>query len=221
VEDIEWMMARAAGYNAGFALVAAYSNLQSNPQTNQLLYLIKLWQEAYTSEIFSADQVMRLRNPENDFHLEKTGEQWNLYPSRKYKFEHTKQLLQPGQPTFSTWEFENKDAEQPLTFNMTIMGNEGEISNIWLELDGYYKLTLPGSFKAGYSIVCDGEKIKLYNEKGSFSNEISIGQAIPALKTGKHSIKFDCNFQSGENLKIRFIVKSKSNAEVIKMNAPK
>ncbi|MBI5008136.1 MAG: hypothetical protein HZB98_00440, partial [Bacteroidia bacterium] len=28
VEDIEWMMARAAGYNAGFALVASYNNLQ-------------------------------------------------------------------------------------------------------------------------------------------------------------------------------------------------
>jgi hypothetical protein len=74
---------------------------------------------------------------------------------------------------------------------------------------------LPGTFKAGYSIVCDGDKIKLYNEKGSFSNEISIGQAIPDLKAGKHTIKFDCNFQNGENLKIRFIVKTKSSAEVI------
>ena len=215
VEDIEWMMARAAGYNAGFALVAAYSNLQKNPQTNQLLGLIKLWQEAYKSKIFSPDQVMRLRNPENDFHLEKTGQQWNLYPYSKYKFEHSKQVLQPGQPTFSTWEFENKDTEQPLTFNFTVMGNEGEISDIWIELDGYYKLGLPSTFKAGYSIVCDGEKVKLYNEKGSFSNEISIGQAIPVLKAGKHNIKFDCNFQNGADLKIRFLVKSKSSAEVI------
>ncbi|HMP32534.1 MAG TPA: hypothetical protein PKD85_23200, partial [Saprospiraceae bacterium] len=55
VEDIEWMMARAAGYNAGFALVARYKSLQKNPNTSQLLALVKLWQEAYRSKIFSPD----------------------------------------------------------------------------------------------------------------------------------------------------------------------
>jgi hypothetical protein len=214
-EDIEWMMARAAGYNAGFALVARYKSLQTNPNTTQLLALVKLWQEAYRSKIFSADQITRLKNPENDFHLEKDSQGWKLYPFKKYKFEHERKNLQPGEPTFSLWEFTNKDAEQPLTFNLTFVGKEGSISNPWIEVDGYLKLELPGEYEAGNSIVCDGVIIKLYNKKGGYVKDIILKQAIPTLKTGKHIIKFDCRFPEEKDIINRFIVKTKSSAEII------
>ncbi len=215
-EDIEWMMARAAGYNAGFAMVASYKSLKNNPNTNQLLDLIKLWQEAYKKKIFSTDQIVRLKNPENDFHLVKTAAEWKLYPFKKYKFEHTKQLLQPGQPTFSEWKFENKDEKQPLNFNLTIMGKEGKIYNPWIELDGYYKLELPGEFNAGFSIVCDGEKIKLYNEKGRFNKEIPMSKPIPELTEGEHTVKFDCAFSDESQLKIRSVFKTIRKPEIIR-----
>jgi hypothetical protein len=214
-EDIEWMMARAAGYNAGFALVARYKNLQKNPNTSKLLALVKLWQEAYRSKVFSADQITRLRNPENDFHLEKTNESWKLYPFKKYKFEHEKKNLQPGEPTFSQWEFENKEAEQPLNFTLTFMGKDGSISNPWIEIDGYFKLELPGEFEAGNSVVCDGTSIKMYNKKGGFVKEISLKQTIPSLKSGKHIIKFDCQFPEEKELTNRFIIKTISRPEII------
>ena len=214
-EDIEWMMARAAGYNAGFALVARYKSLQTNPNTAQLLALVKLWQEAYRSKIFSADQITRLKNPENDFHLEKDSERWKLYPFKKYKFEHERKNLQPGEPTFSLFEFTNKDAEQPLTFNLTFVGKEGSISNPWIEVDGYLKLDLPGEYEAGNSIVCDGVSIKLYNKKGGYVKDIILKQSIPTLKTGKHNIKFDCRFPEEKDIINRFIVKTKSSAEII------
>jgi hypothetical protein len=213
-EDIEWMMARAAGYNAGFALVARYKSLQKNPNTTQLLALIKLWQEAYRSRIFSADQLARLKNPENDFHLEKNNQEWKLYPFKKYKFEHAKKIRQPGEPTASQWDFVNTDVEQPLNFTLTFMGKEGNIANPWIELDGYFKLELPGEYKAGNSIVCDGTNIKLYNEKGGFVKEIEIKKNIPRLKPGKHVIKFDCQFPN-EELTNRFIVKTITNPEII------
>lgn len=214
-EDIEWMMARAAGYHAGFALVARYNSLKKNSNTAQLLALIKLWQEASRQNIFSADQLTRLKNPANDFHLEKEGQSWKLYPFRKYKFEHAKQLLQPGQPTFSEWTFENKDAEQPLNFTLTFMGKEGSVTNPWLELDGYFKLELTGTYEAGTSVVCDGKTLKLYSSKGSFKKDIPVQQAIPSLKPGKHIIKFDCQFAEEGELTNRFIIKTKSNPEII------
>jgi len=217
IEDIEWMMARAAGYNAGFALVASYNNVQKNPQASQLLDLINLWQQAYRSRVFSKDQTERLKNPVNDFHLEKDKSGWKLYPFKKHVFEHTMRTLQPGQPTFSEWEFENKDAEQPFTFSLTITGKEGTINNPWIELDGYFKLELTGEFKAGYSIACDGAKIKLYNEKGSFKNEIETAQSIPRLARGKHTIRFDCDYPAENNIINRFTIKTRSNPEIITM----
>ena len=215
-EDIDWMMARAAGYHAGFALVARYKSLQKNPNTTQLLALIKLWQEASKQKIFSSDQLARLKNPANDFHLEKEGSEWKLYPFKKYKYEHAKHLLQPGQPTYSEWTFENLDAEQPLSFTLTLMGKAGAVSNPWIELDGYFKLELPGTFEAGNSIVCDGKTIKLYNSKGSFIKDIPLNQAIPQLKTGKHIIKFDCVFPEESDLVNRFIIKTMSIPEIIR-----
>jgi hypothetical protein len=215
-EDIEWMMARAAGYHAGFALVGRYSSLQKNPNTAQLLALIKLWQEASRQNIFSPDQLSRLKDPANDFHLEKDGQNWELYPFKKYKFEHAKQLLQPGQPTCSEWTFENRDSEQPLCFTLTVMGKEGAVTNPWIDLDGYFKLELPGAYEAGNSIVCDGKTIKLYNNKGSFTKDISLSQTIPQLKTGGHILKFDCEFPNENELYIRYIIKTISNPEIIR-----
>jgi hypothetical protein len=215
-EDIEWMMGRAAGYHAGFALVARYNSLKKNPNTNELLALIKLWQEASRLQIFNPDQLARLKNPANDFHLEKDAQSWKLYPFKKYKFEYIKQLLQPGQPTYAEWNFENNDAEQPLIFNLTIMGKEGSVSNPWIELDGYYKLELPGNFDAGSSIVCDGKSIKLYNSKGSFKKDIPILKPIPNLKQGKHTVKYNCEFQPDSELTNRFIIKTMSKPEIIR-----
>jgi len=214
-EDIEWMMARAAGYNAGFALVARVQSLLKNPETKQLLALIKLWQEAYHTKIFSPDQLARLKNPENDFHLEKDARGWKLYPFMKYKFEHSKRLLQPGQPTYSEWEFVNKDVEQPLNFTLTFMGKEGTISTPSIELDGYFKLELPGEYEGGNSIVCDGTTIKIYDKKGGFLKDIVISQAIPTIKPAKHTIKYDCKFPEDNQLTNRFIIKTMSNPEII------
>jgi hypothetical protein len=215
VEDIEWMMARAAGYNAGFALVARYKSLQKNPNTAQLLSLVKLWQEAYRSKIFSADQIARLKNPENDFHLEKNNQEWKLYPFKRHKFEHQQRSLQPGEPTFSQWEFVNNEVEQPLNFTLTVMGKEGSISNPWIEIDGYFKLELPGEYEAGHSVVCDGTTLKIYNKKGEFIKEMALKQAIPSLQLGRHSIKFDCKFPKESALANRLIIKTKSNPEII------
>ena len=214
-EDIEWMMARAAGYHAGFALVARYNSLQKNPNTTKLLSLIKLWQKASRQKIFSADQLARLKNPANDFHLEKDGPSWKLYPFKKQKFEHARQMLQPGQPTFSEWSFESTDAGQPLCFTLTLMGKTGTVSNPWIELDSYFKLELPGTYEAGNSIVCDGKSIKIYNRKGSFIKDVPVNQAIPLMKTGKHMLKFDCIFPDESDLINILIIKTISDPEII------
>ncbi len=229
-EDIEWMMARAAGYNAGFALVARLRSLRINPATEQLLGLISLWQDASRKKIFSPGQIKRLKDPSNDFHLEKDHLGWKLFPFTKYRFSHEQVELQPGQPVISEWEFENKDAEQPLAFTLTIMGNDGgtthegkdgnkpsgeTITNLRIQLDGYLPMEFPGAYKEGNSLVCDGSKIKLYDEKGRYKQDVEFSQSIPVLTAGKHRIKFNCTFPDNSLLKTRFIIKTISQPELI------
>ena len=45
-EDIEWMLALGAGYNAGFGLSTSIESLQKNGKKDEILGLIKLWETA-------------------------------------------------------------------------------------------------------------------------------------------------------------------------------
>jgi hypothetical protein len=82
LSEMEWMLARAAGYDAGFAMVARTASLRGNTSTNELLDAIREWETARLSMAFSDEQRERLKNPKNEFHLEKIAEgKWNLIQS--------------------------------------------------------------------------------------------------------------------------------------------
>jgi hypothetical protein len=216
MEDIEWMMARAAGYKAGFALVARYKSLKENPATDNLLGMIRLWQEATRSGIFSPEQLAKLKNPDNDFHLEKDVAGWKLYPFSKYRFEQSKPTLQPGQPSISEWKFDNKDPEQPFVFTLTFLGEKGAIINPWIELDGIHSLVFPGEFQAGQSVVCDGKSVRLYNNKGKFIKDLRIEKPLPHLAGGLHTIRFDGESDPGNSLICRLVIRTMCVPEMIK-----
>jgi hypothetical protein len=90
--DVEWMLARAAGYNAGFALAtnAAFVGSQtekgkeSTPQARQLgeiLDAIREWENARLSGAFPEAIKTLLRDNTREFHLEGAGRgEWILYP---------------------------------------------------------------------------------------------------------------------------------------------
>jgi hypothetical protein len=215
-EDIEWMMARAAGYKAGFALVARYKSLKGNPETDKLLDLIRLWQEASRSGIFTPEQLIRLKNPANDFHLEKSETDWKLYPFSKHEFKHTKQSAHQGQPTFSEWKFENKDPEQPLIFTLTLLGEKGSILNPRIELDDLFKLVFPGEFESGESVVCDGKSVRVYNNKGKFIKDIPIEKPLPVLTGGLHILRFDCESGTEDSVITRLVIRTRCIPEIIK-----
>ncbi|MFN8205953.1 MAG: hypothetical protein U0T82_00895 [Bacteroidales bacterium] len=215
VADIDWMMARAAGYKAGFALVASYKSLKKNPHTDELLNLIKRWQDASRSNVFSPEIKAKLKNPANDFHLEKDARGWLLYPFHKQQFEHVRQVLQPGQPVFSEWKFTNQDPDQPLKFLLLAGGTNSTVLDPWIELDGFARINLPGEFKSGYSIACDGSTIALYNEKGSFVRFLGKTGSIPQLRTGNHVIRMDCTYPDDADPSIRLVIRTMGDPTII------
>ncbi len=78
MEDMEWMLARSAGYNAGFAMVASPSTLRKNPISGQLLDAIREWEAARNSGFFSEEQKKGLKDPKRSFHLMKLANTWKL-----------------------------------------------------------------------------------------------------------------------------------------------
>ncbi len=221
--DIEWMMARAAGYNAGFAMVLRRPELEANPYTDDLLGLIRVWEEARLTGAFSNEQRERLKDGNNEFHLEKIDQNTLiLHPFRTNSFEHQKKVLQPGEPTASEWSFANRSDEQPLQFRLTIKSEEkvknGAIAKPDLEFDHSFKFNLPDNLDAGSSVVCNGsQNLRIYDAKGRFIKTYDMGRKPPMLRKGTHNLRFDCLFSGSDDLVVHIVIKQKGEAETINL----
>jgi hypothetical protein len=93
-EDAEWLLARAAGYNAGFALatsLASTAQLAADPSsaealqkygaTPAILEAVHQWETARLAGAFPEKIKEELRDNNREFHLEPVGRNsWNLYP---------------------------------------------------------------------------------------------------------------------------------------------
>jgi hypothetical protein len=94
VEDAEWLLARAAGFDAGFALAASLAStaqLEAAPDsagatkkrgaTAAILAAVRQWETARMAGAFPPEIKAQLRDNTREFHLEPAGEkQWDLYP---------------------------------------------------------------------------------------------------------------------------------------------
>jgi len=218
LSEMEWMLARAAGYDAGFAMVAHPKSIKNNPIGGQLLDAIREWETARLALAFSYDQKERMKNPKNEFHLEnsKDGE-WNLYQYKNFgPFIHEKIIRQPGEPTHSRWDFELGSFDQPLQFKIDIIGNRGTVKNIKIQMDSYNEIEIDKEFEPGETLICDGTNVlRIYDEKGKQKSTIALNSKIPVLNVGKHLVILNAVFAGDETPKLEFTVKALNNPEKI------
>jgi hypothetical protein len=217
LEEMEWMLARAAGWNAGYALVVNPGAIGKNPYTAEVIEAIRTWEEAKHRKIFNESQIQLLKAGENDFSLHKISEnEFHLQHYRKEAFEHENLVLQPGQPHYSEWEFQISSEEQQLNFQLKASGEEGEIEDICLELDGSQSIEIPVSLKAGHSCIFDGKgNLLLYDDRGSLKKKFEVEWKQLLLDKGKHTLSVSCSFSTDSNLVLQGVVKLKDRLEAI------
>lgn len=188
------MLARAASYDAGFAMVARPGALRANPRTPQLLDAIRAWETARTSGTFSRAQQLRLRNATHEFHLETTGDKtWRLSeyalvpPLTRERVER-----QPGEPTATSWPVTQDWDAQPLQFTLTVPGTKGSARTFRLQVDRLPVIHLPVALAAGESLVCDGSAAcTVTTAAGTVRATITLPGALPITLPGAHTIMLD------------------------------
>ncbi len=220
LNEMEWMLARAAGYNAGFAMVARPGALRSNPLTGVLLDAIREWETARTSNAFTNTQQEEMKNTKNEFHLEKISDgKWNLFHYKiSENFVREKFIRQPGEPTYTTWNFNQPWKEQALQFRIYIAGKDGGVNNIKFSVDNYTEINIPIELEAGESIICDGsETIKIYNKKGKLKGDYKLTTTLPEIAPGIHTITSNCFFTGDESLKMEVQFKGLNNTELVQL----
>ena len=219
--EMEWMLSRAAGYNAGFAMVARPAALRKNSQSNLLLDAIREWEMARNGNAFSKAQQEALKNPKNEFHLEKRDEgKWTLHQyAMSPVFTREKFERQPGEPTHTTWNLQYPWKEQPLQFRMQITGETGSVKNIKMQIDKYKELLFPVELAFGESLVSDGtETIRLYDKNGKPKGSFKLQNKPPSVAPGAHIILIDSDFAGDETPKIEVQFKGLDKMEKIEVS---
>ena len=212
VEDIEWMLARAAGYSAGYALVADSDSVEQNNKSEQILALVKDWEKLRLSNSFTEEQKKRMRDNSKEFSLEKLdSNSWNWKEVHSNIFTHTKKIKQPGEPLQSEFNFENPAKEQVVSF--VLRPENCNVSNVSLELNNYKKINLATGIKKGQILKYDGkDEAVLYKANWEVIKKIKIQDSDFKIKAGKNSLSVDCSFDAEEkDAKLKVELRSSGN----------
>ena len=214
--DIQWMLARGAGYNAGFALATDARSVRKNPQTGVILDAIRVWEEARHFGVFTDDQRQRLRDPSREFHLEYDGE-WRLYPfNLSEPLVHEEYVRQPGEPTPARWEYVNPDEKQPLQFYLEAVREHGSFRNPTLEFDGYMQVGVQAELEAGHRLVCDGTRtVRIYDGKGIQLKAIDLPRPVPSISHGPHHVELTGEFVGDPAPKLILRIKTRGKPETL------
>jgi hypothetical protein len=198
VEDMEWMLAKSAGYDAGYALVADLPTVDQNGNSDKILELIGDWEKLRISNSFSDAQKEVMRDSEKEFTLKKINDsEWNLQEVYSEIYSHEKKVRQPGEPLYSTLEFNNTGDEQVVNFTMTAMNCD--VSNITLEINGYKKVELPVTIKEGQTLkYTGGKEVVLYDSKWQVIRKYDIDLSDLKIKKGDNVITMDSNFDRAD-----------------------
>jgi hypothetical protein len=211
IEDAEWLLARAAGFGAGFALAASLAStaqLEADPNSADaakefgavpaILAAIKSWETARMARAFPTDVKARLRDNRREFHLESAGqEQWDLFEIHSEQFTHDASKRGPVELQFT-----NYDAAQPLQWSVRA-NTKQPLGGVTVELNGtrlveLREQTLPpgGCLKYG-----GGPKAGIYDSTWKELAQVPVDAAAARVGSGKQQVKLSCTAQEAATLK--------------------
>ena len=207
IEDIEWMLARSAAFNAGYAFVTSVETIEENGHSDQILERIKIWEEARMADMFSDDQKTRMEDLANEFRLTKKNNAWNLNQVYSSKFNHENKVRQPGEPLYSTFKFDN--VLQKKTMHLIISASGADLSEIRFELDNYKDIAVPVHLSNGETFKYEGGSTgTIYNKTWQQIRLVEVSEKDFLIPNGEHQVVFDCKFiSSGEEAKAKIEIR--------------
>ncbi|WP_343303317.1 hypothetical protein AAHN97_17320 [Chitinophaga niabensis] len=218
-EEIEWIQARSAAFNAGY-LLRVDENIEKNGYKAALFEAVREWQKARNTKAFTPEQIEKFKDPTNEFHLEKKGEgNWNLYPVKLITdLAHKYKMMQTGEPVTSKFKVNNPYDAQPVKFYIiaeAVEGNKTEtVTGIRIIINGLPPIEIDGPVKAGDKFICDGQAI--YQCDGFWNNrkEIKVG-SLPQWQAGENEITVKSDFSGEQGPSLKFDIKFSGAAEKV------
>jgi len=213
-EDIEWMLARSAAFDAGYALVTSPATVTHNGFGDQIIKNIRLWENARMAGAFPDNLKREMQNIHNEYHLEANGNHhWKLYRYTIWRSEYKKADLQPGQPNLLNIDLDNPNPDQPVQFILTAKG-KGSAGPAKIILDGTKETPLPVLLPENYHLkYTGGSYVILYDPNWIEKDRIRVIQEILTLTQGKHKLTFEAKFNGTGEQHIKLEIKTEGVRE--------
>lgn len=210
LDDIEWTLARCAGFDAGFALSAKLDALRGNGQTTVILNAVRTWETARLANAFTNEQRERLKDSNRDFHLESEGEHsWRLYEvafSPVFVYKATER--QPGEPVGETGAWDQPFQPQPVRIVLQALSSgTGRIIHPTVTLN-FDEIVFPVTLESGAYLVCDGDAAyRVCDENWNTVQTGKLDAPLPHAQTGTITVHITCDERSRGRLEARLMVR--------------
>lgn len=199
--DAEWLMARGAGHDAGFALATGEAALRSNPNTQVILEAIGNWESLRQAGVFTEAQRELFRDLSMEFHLTRDGDRWVLEPTRTVgPLTHQFIERQPGEPTDVQWQL-TCEQPQPMAFSLQVDG--AALEHPVFTVAGR-QIVIPVTVLPGQRLVGDVAGVLTQHDaegRAIWTGEIE-GGAIQLIE-GTQAIRLDGTFAQSVGVELR------------------
>ena len=216
LQEFEYMLARSAGYDAGYALFSNLKDMQRNPEFDDIALAVRTWEGARLRKIFNEKQIEELKDVNNEFSLEKVNDKtFELQHYNKKKFELENIMVQPGQPNDVSVDIESI-GEEPLYLVIGTVGDEGSIDQITIEFNSIETITIDQKLYPNWAITYRGGNVVIvYDDKGRFKKEIKLDTDNLKLSEGSNTLRISAEFSADADVKLSGYVRVKGKIDII------
>ena len=215
-EDAEWLLARAAGFDAGFCLVTGPETVQKNGLGQTILESIKQWETARLAGAFPNRLKPDLQDIHREFQLSALASNaWNLAPVYSLKLTHDRKE-QPGMLTTQTAGLEQPFAAQPLQFILQAAGKT-QADGIVLEINGVEALSLNEPLGEGQILKYVGGNTAIrYDSQWQRLGTLPVDPGRLRVARGKSAVAVSCRFSGADKPALKCDLRTVGEPERIK-----
>lgn len=217
IEDIQWLLARSAAFDAGYALATSKDAVTKNGKNEQIIKAIREWEHARLQLAFPKALKKEMEHLDNEYSLTETSDtSWDLTPIHVQRFKHLNMERQPGEPVQSKWICNNPYSKTALNF---IIKADDDIKGITLNIGGFTTLKIKTALKKGQYLKYEGgNELMVCDTYWNVLNREAVDASQLMLPKGNTTIDFACQFSS-KDAERKVSAELRIAGKIIKLNS--
>lgn len=212
VEDVEWIMGLATGWNSGVDFMIDIDVFRKNPQYEEIVKKLRLWTEAREQRIFTEEQKMMLRQTDIQCKLSQDADgTWNLSFDKFWQDKNVRVL--PSSVMKAQATDGDKQSVESCSIDWSWTHNPGTYDEIGLSDDLVHtKGTVPSTWTVDYPAYKESSKSWFPTSSRHFQFVLRLPEDAPCsiknirVSVNNNELLIPVTLRPGEYLSIPHII---------------